>query len=74
MNCSNKSKEFGITYTCLCEATKQITITTFVPHLNNKKQIRVRRLCTHHAKRLRHKLNYQITELHKNKSYIEIDI
>jgi pyruvate-formate lyase-activating enzyme len=71
MNCSSKSKELYAVFYCADEATKKITVTTFVPHLNNKKQVKVRCLCDFHAKRFRNKLNYEINELHKNKSYIE---
>jgi len=74
MNCSSKSKEWNTTFKCTDTATKKIVVTTFVPHLNNKKQVKVRCLCDFHAKRFRNKLNYEIKELHKNKSYIEEEI
>lgn len=74
MKCQNRHKEFLFVTSCMEEASKKITITTFVPHLGNQKQVRVRCLCTFHAKRYRNKLNYEINELHKNKSYVEVDI
>jgi hypothetical protein len=74
MKCQSKSKEFGAVFKCTDEATKQITVTTFVPHLNNRKQTKVRCLCSFHAGRFRGKLNRDINSLNKNKSYVEIDI
>lgn len=74
MNCSSKSKEMYAVFKCTQEATKQITVTTFVPHLNNKKQVKIRYLCDFHAKRFRNKLNHQINQMGKSKSYIETDL
>jgi hypothetical protein len=74
MKCSSKSKEMYAIFKCTDVATKQITVTTFVPHLNDKKQVKVRCLCDFHAKRFRNKLNYEIKELNKTKSYIETNI
>lgn len=71
MNCQSKYKEFYATFSCTDVATKKITVTTFVPHLNGKKQVKVRCLCDFHAKRFRNKLNYAINEMHKTKSYVE---
>lgn len=71
MNCSSKSKEFGATFKCTNKATKQIIVTTFVPHLNGKKKITTRCLCDFHAHRYRNKLNYAINNMNKTKSYIE---
>ena len=74
MQCQSKHKEFHATFTCTEVATKKITVTTFVPHLNNKKQVKTKCLCTFHAKRFRNKLNYQMNEMNKTKSYVEEEI
>lgn len=74
MKCQSKHKEMGATFICTEEASEEITVTTFVPHLNNKKQVKVRCLCKFHAKRYRNKLGYQIHELLKNKSFTTKEI
>ena len=74
MLCNSKSKEWSTIFKCIEIATKQITVTTFVPHLNGKKQVKTKCLCDFHAKRYRNKLNYQINNMSKTKSYVEIDI
>lgn len=74
MQCQSKHKEFHAIFSCTEEATKKITVTTFVPHLNGKKQVKERCLCNFHAKRFRNKLNYQINEMNKTKSYLEQNI
>ena len=72
MKCQSKHKDWLYIECCRDEATKKIIITTFVPHLNMKKQVRTRCLCNFHAKRLRNKLNREINQMgKKNKSYIE---
>jgi len=71
MLCTSKSKELYTEFKCTDIATKEITVTTFVPHLNGKKKITVRCLCDFHASRFRNKLNYEINNMFKTKSYIE---
>lgn len=60
----------GAVFTCTSEAVQEITVITKVPHLNFKEVTRVKSLCSLHAKRFRNKLNYQIKELDKTKTYI----
>lgn len=65
MKCQAKiTDNYGCKYTCLEEATKKITITTFAPHLN-KEISKYRCLCTKHAHRLKNRHNYKIKHLGK---------
>lgn len=74
MKCQSKHTLIMHVETCTEEATKKITITTFVPHLGGKKQVRTRCLCDFHAKRYRGKLNRKINAMYKHKSYVEESI
>jgi hypothetical protein len=49
----------GSNFKCLCDATKEITIETFAPHLNAKVK-KVRRLCSKHSSALLKRHRYKI--------------
>jgi len=65
LKCGAKINDhWGNKFKCLCEATKEITIETFAPHLNAKVK-KVRRLCDSHASSLLKRHRYKIKHLGK---------
>ena len=72
--CDSKADNFGTEYNCTEPVKYQITVTTIVPRLLDPNKIVVRNMCEAHARIYRNKLHYEINNLHKNKSYEQIEV
>ncbi len=60
MKCKAKIQDpFGNKSSCTNDATDELTITTFAPHLN-REIVKVKCLCKKHLKSVKKRHNYQI--------------